>query len=162
MFPQFRQFWETFQTELANENLYKASIGAMRLRLAKLQESDEKARKIKPKGLEGYKEVDKVLHYQGLPFVLEVIRTELISQHHYDLLAGHFGINKTRELFSWKYYWPSLRKDVEAYIKGCNVCLALKAVRHKPDGDLQILPVPTHRWKDLLINFLTGLPVSTN
>lgn len=45
-------------------------------------------------------------------------------------------------------YWPSLRKDVEAYVKGCDVCLALKVVWHKPYGDLQALPVPTHRWKD--------------
>ena len=27
-----------------------------------------------------------------------------------------------------KYYWPILQKDVEAYIKDYNVCLALKTV----------------------------------
>ena len=59
-----------------------------------------------------------MLHYQGLSFVPEVIRTELISRHHDDPLAGHFGINKTRELIGRKYYWPSLRNDVEAYVKG--------------------------------------------
>ena len=55
-----------------------------------------------------------------------------------------------------------LRQDVEAYIKGCNVCLASKAVRHKPYGDLQALPIPTHRWKDLFMDFVTGLPVLTD
>ena len=34
-----------------------------------------------------YEEVDGVLHYQGLTFVLEVIQTELISRHHNDQLA---------------------------------------------------------------------------
>ena len=34
--PQLRQFWDTFQTELANEKSYKASIGGIRLRLSKL------------------------------------------------------------------------------------------------------------------------------
>ena len=87
---------------------------------------------------------------------------ELISRHHDDPLAGHFGFDKTRELITRKYYWPSLRKDVEAYVKGCDVCLASKAVRHKPYGDLQSLPVPTHRWKDLSMDFVTGLPVSTD
>ncbi len=55
-----------------------------------------------------------------------------------------------------------LRTDVESYVNGCDVCLASKSVRHKPYDDLQSLPVPTHRWKDLSIDFVTGLPVSTN
>ena len=91
-----------------------------------------------------------------------IIRTKLISHHHDDPLAGHFGIDKTRELIGRKYYWPSLRKDVEAYVKGCDVCLASKAVKHKPYGDLQPLPVPTYQWKDFLMHFVIGLPVSTN
>ena len=86
----------------------------------------------------------------------------MISQHHDDPLAGHFWIDKTRELIDRKYYWPTLRRNVEAYIKVCNVCLASKAVRHKPYEDLQALPIPTHRWKDLSMDFVTGLPVSTN
>ena len=61
-----------------------------------------------------------MLHYQRLPFVPEIIRTKLISRHHDNPLAGHFSINKTRELIGRKYYWPSLRKDVEAYVKGCD------------------------------------------
>ena len=40
--------------------------------------------------------------------------------------------------------------------------MALKAVQHKPYGDLQSLPVPTHRWKDLSIDFVTGLPILTD
>ena len=111
---------------------------------------------------DGWEEFNGVLHHQGLPFVPEVIWIELISRHHNDPLAGHFSIDKTRELIGRKYYWPSLRKDVEAYGKDCDVCLALKAVRHKPYGNLQSLPVPTHQWKDFSRDFVTGLPVSTN
>ena len=55
-----------------------------------------------------------------------------------------------------------LRHDVEDYVRGCNVYLASKAVRHKPYGDLQSLPVPIHCWEDLSIDFLTGLLISTN
>ena len=59
-----------------------------------------------------------------------------------------------------KYYWRTLRHNVEAYMKSCDVYLAFKAICHKPYSDFQLLPVPTHRWKDLLIDFVTGLPVS--
>ena len=77
-----------------------------------------------------------MLHYQDLPYVPEIIQTELISRHHNNLLPGHFGIKKIRELVPQKYYWPTFRRDVKDYIKGCNVCLALKAVQNKPYGDL--------------------------
>ncbi len=74
----------------------------------------------------------------------EIVRNEMISRHHNDPLAGHFRIDKTRELIAQKYYWPTLRRDVEAYVIGCNVCLTSKSVRYKPYGDLQSLLVPTH------------------
>ena len=131
----------------------------MRLRLQELQAEDEQARKTKAEHSEGWDDIDGMLHHQGLPYVPEIIQTELISRHHDDPLTGHFGIKKTRELIARKYYWPMLRRDVENYVKGCDVCLALKAVRHKPYGDLQSLPIPTHRWKDLSIDFVTGLPI---
>ena len=127
-----------------------------------LQESDKEAWRIKAEGLNEYKELDGVLYYQGLPFVSEAIQTEIISRHHNDPPAEHFGINKTKDFIGQKYYWPSLQKDIEAYVKGCGVCLGSKAVRHKPYGDLQSLPVPTHRWKDLSMDFVTGLPISTD
>ena len=164
MLPQLRQFWDTFRAELVDEDSYKASIGGMKLRLSELQESDPEAQELKSKEQlpHVWEDIDGVLHHQGLLFVPEAIRTALISRDHDNPLARHFSIDKTRDFVGRKYYWPSLRKDVEAYVKGCDVCLGSKAVRHKPYGDLQSLPVPTHRWKDLLIDFVTGLPISTD
>ena len=157
--PQLRQFWDTFQAELGSEGPYPISIGAMRLRLSEMQELDDEAQKIRAERLKSnYEEVDEVLHHQGLPFVSEAIGIELISQHHDDPLVEHFGIEKTKEFVGRKYYWPSLRKDVKSYVRGCNVCLTSKSVRHKPYGDLQSLFIPTHRWKDLFMDFVTGLP----
>ena len=136
----------------------------MRFRLPELQGEDQLAGRIREQGLnDGWEEdTDGVLHHEGQQYVSEVIRTELISRHHDDPLVGHFGIDNTRELIAQKYYWSSLRTDVEAYIKACDVCLASKVVRHKPYGDLQSLPMPTHRWMNFSIDLATGLPVSTN
>ena len=103
-----------------------------------------------------------MLQYRGFSYFLEIIRSEVISRHHNDLLIKHFGIDKTRELVGWKYYWPSLRRDVETYVRGCDVCLALKAVRHKPYDDLQSLPISTHWWKELSMDFVIGLPLSSD
>ena len=129
------------------------------LRLQELQAEDEQVRKTRAEHSEGWDDINGVLDHQGLPYVLEIIRTELISKHHDNLLAGYFGIKKTRELIAQKYYLPTLCRDVEDYVRGCDIWLASKAVRHKSYGDLQSLPVPTYRWKDLLMDFVTGLPI---
>ena len=34
--------------------------------------------------------------------------------------------------------------------------------KQSDNGDLQSLPIPTYCWKDLSMNFMTGLPISTN
>lgn len=84
---------------------------------------------------------------------------ELISWYYEDSLAGHFGFNKIWELIAWKYYWLSFWKDVKAYVKGCNICLASKTIRHKLYSDLQSLLILTHQWKDLSIDFVAVLPI---
>ena len=136
----------------------------MQLRLQELQDEDDQARKVRTEqpGNADWNNIDGVLHHQGLPYIPKIIRTKLISKHHDDPLAGHFGIKKTRELITQKYYWPMLRRDIKDYVRGCDVCLASKAVWYKPYGDLQSLPIPTHGWKDLSIDFVTGLPILTD
>ncbi len=81
----------------------------MKMRLLKLQNDNKEAMTLSSERLsEGWKDIEQVLHYQGLPYIMKVIRSELISRHHDDPLAGHFGIEKTCELITRKYYWPTL------------------------------------------------------
>ncbi len=116
--PQLCQFWDTIRGELADKGPYTASIRGMRMRLPELKDEDKEAMKLRSEGvLEGWEDIEQVLHYQGLPYVPKVIRSELIIRHYDNPLAGHFGIEKTREVIARKYYWPTLRRDVEAYVK---------------------------------------------
>ena len=80
----------------------------MRQRLHRLQTKDNQAQKTMVEHSEDWDNINKVLHYQGLSYIPEIIRTEIISRYHNDPLAGHFSIKKTRELVSQKYYRPLL------------------------------------------------------
>ena len=134
--PQLRHYWDSLRSNIAHDSPY-ASIGGMNLQFPELQDNDKEAKILRAEGLpEGWKEVKRVLQYRGLSYIPEIIRSEVISCHHNDPLAGHFGIDKTRELIGRKYSWPSLRKNVENYVRGCDICLTSKTVRHKPYGDL--------------------------
>lgn len=53
---------------------------------------------------DGLKEIERVLHRESFMNLFEILKTEIISRHHDDMLVGHFEIDKTGELIAWKYY----------------------------------------------------------
>ena len=160
---EVQQFWNTLWAKLNNKRPYKTNIGAIHLKLQELQKTNLRAQEMRTIQLqEGWEDVNGILHYEVLSYMVEIVCSKLTNKHYDDPFAGNFGVDKTRELIGQKYYWPSLKKDVKSYMRGYYVCLASNAVRHKLYSDLQFLPVLTHWWKDLLIDFVTGLSISTN
>lgn len=102
-------------------------------------------------------EEDEVLLYDGRLYIPPSLRTSLIQRHHDNLLAGHFGLEKTLNLLKQYYYWPDpskaakdnstnpsplgMQASVENYVQSCAICRRSKAPRHKPHG----LP-PSRDW----------------
>lgn len=103
-----------------------------------------------------------LLRYNNKLYVPEEgsVREELLKRHHDDPMAGHFGVDKTFELMSRKYYWDSIRADVKEYIDTCDICQRVKVKRHRPYGELGTLPLPTRPWKEITMDFITDLPPS--
>lgn len=89
-------------------------------------------------------------------YVLEIIFFKVISCYYDDPLVRHFRIKKTRELVVRKYIQPTFYRNIKAYVRGYDVCLASKTVHYKLYGNFQSLQVPTHCWKDIFIDFITG------
>ena len=107
-------------------------------------------------------DLEGLLRHDGCLYVPgdSALKQELISKCHDDPLAGHFGADKTGELLMRKYYWPSLKKEVREYVHSCDVCQRIKAPRHRPYGELRSLPGSRKPWKELTMDFITGLPPS--
>lgn len=80
--------------------------------------------------------MDKILNHQRFFYVPQIICSELINRYYDNSLAGHFEIDKTRELVARNYYWLILHRNVKVYVRGYDVCLASKAVNHKPYENL--------------------------
>lgn len=75
------------------------SIGAMRLRLPELQDDNMEVRDLQSKDLlEGQKDIKDLFHYEGLPYVLKIIRSELINCYYNDPLTGYFETQMNQEL----------------------------------------------------------------
>ena len=67
-----------------------------------------------------------------------------MNYYYNNFLACYFGIIKICKFLAKKYFWPILYHDIEAYINSYNIYLASKAIKHKPYGNLQFLPIPTN------------------
>ncbi|GJR44815.1 putative reverse transcriptase domain-containing protein [Tanacetum coccineum] len=70
---------------------------------------------------------------------------------------GHVGRDHTLQLVQASYFWPTMRKDVDRYVKRCRMCQVLKgtatiACLYMP------LPIPLQPWDDISMNFVLGLP----
>ena len=103
-----------------------------------------------------------LLNYNGKLYVPNEasVRQELLKRHHDDPLAGHFGVAKTTELMSRKYFWESMKADIKEYVDTCDVCQRVKVKRHRPYGELGALPIPKGPWKEITMDFITDLPPS--
>ncbi|CAF0925457.1 unnamed protein product [Brachionus calyciflorus] len=56
-------------------------------------------------------------------------RSEVFKKVHDEPLGGHLGFDKTFEKIRVSFYWPNYRKDMEDYIRKCEICASVKGPR---------------------------------
>jgi hypothetical protein len=56
-------------------------------------------------------------------------------------------------------YWPQMKEIVTKYVKWCVMCSTCKPTNRKL-GLYSPLPVPSHPWESISMDFLGGLPMS--
>ena len=85
---------------------------------------------------------------------------KLLHFCHDSVSAGHPGRDRTYTRVVRNYYWPRMGRFVARYGKACRVCQRTKG--NKPrENRLQSLPVPSSPWKCIGMDFITGLPTTS-
>jgi len=51
-----------------------------------------------------------------------------------------------------------MKREIASYVVECDVCQRVKAEHLKPAGTLQPLPIPSWKWENISMDFITGLP----
>lgn len=156
------------QTACASEKAYRAEAGEdLKELVERLQNGDletQRRRSAVEQSTPGFKGwsigPEGLLRFKNRIYIPagNNLRHELLSIHHDDPLAGHFGRTRTLELIKRKYHWPNIELDVAEYVRDCQVCQGVVARRHKPYGELQPLPIPTRPFTEISMDFVTGLP----
>ena len=94
-----------------------------------------------------------------LIYVPAIMTLNILRLCHDTVLIGHPGMRKTFCILSQTYWWPSMRKDCNSYVKSCTICARAKPTHRKPAGLLQPLSIPPRPWHSLSMDFITNLPL---
>jgi transposase InsO family protein len=128
---------EKLNIELSRENVFTA------------QQSDGYCKEMRKKMRIG-EDCECVISKDGLMYVRSdgdrtklIVPQKLVRQvieaHHDRVVAGHQGVKRTRDLIKLDYFWPSMNRDIECYVKQCESCAKFKSGR-QPTAPLGELP----------------------
>jgi hypothetical protein len=83
----------------------------------------------------------------------------LIMEVHASAYGGHFGTTKTIQHLQRHFHWPSMQPQVEKFIRACALCSQSRPSNRK-QGLYQPLPLPSHPWNSISMDFLSGIPTT--
>jgi Integrase zinc binding domain/RNase H-like domain found in reverse transcriptase len=109
-----------------------------------------------------WEEADSLLYYNGRVYVPEALRLEIKKRHHDVPLAGHMGQRRTQELVARKFFWPQMKKDIDSYVRGCQLCARNKDNQHATYGQLMPLEPPERPWSRIGFDMITDCPKTKN
>src|SRR5258707_8261206 len=132
--------------------------GALITDITQVAKSDHLAQELRSK-LEtsdppwGWEWSEGQLWFQGCLYIpnQEILRLQVIHNHHDHPAAGHFREARTSELICCSFHWLGLQRMVKDYMASCATCTHAKSPRHKPYRKLKQLLIPCHpsQWTSL-------------
>ena len=73
---------------------------------------------------------------------------------------AHPGVQRTLFRIRKVFYWKGQTGDVRSFVDSCPVCQVEKSDHTLSRGQLQSTEIPTEKWHDVSIDFVTDLPES--
>jgi len=104
---------------------------------------------------------DDILYFKNRIYLPKKLTNSVMEKYHSSVAAGHFSSAKTEELIKRFYYWPNMTKDVEKFIRSCDICASYKDKPHSPYGLAQISDTPSKPWTHVHVDLITDLPLSS-
>ena len=82
------------------------------------------------------------------------LRRSILKIYHDTAANGaHFGRDKTAHKIKTRYYWPSMFKDIDNYVKSCIPCAQYNPRRQKTPGTLRPIKPPEGVWQLVSMDF---------
>ena len=88
------------------------------------------------------------------------LKQNILMELHTSPLGGHSGFLKTYHRVKKEFFWDGLKSDIQKFVAECLVCQQNKFETIKTPSLLQPLSIPSQRWEEVSMDFITGLPKS--
>jgi hypothetical protein len=89
------------------------------------------------------------------------LRTKILKEIHDAPTGGHRGVEKTINKLSRLFWWSGMKDEVSEYISSCMACQSNKSSNKATAGLLHPLPIPSHAWESISMDFVGPLPATS-
>nr|GFB36958.1 putative reverse transcriptase domain-containing protein [Tanacetum cinerariifolium] len=88
-------------------------------------------------------------------------QTVIMHESHKSKYSIHPGSDKMYQEMKKLYWWPNMKADIAIYVSKCLTCAKVKAEHQKPSGLLVQPKMPEWMWDNIIMDFVTKLPKSS-
>jgi len=88
------------------------------------------------------------------------LKQKVLLELHTSKVRGHLQFLKTYHRAKKNFFGNGLKNDVQRFMDECLVCQQNKVETIKTLGLLQSLSIPSQRWEEVSMDFITRLPKS--
>jgi hypothetical protein len=86
------------------------------------------------------------------------LRKQILDEAHLSKFSIHPGSTKIYQDLRRNFWWTWMKRKIARYVSECDTCQRVKASHLKVSGTLQPLPIPSWKWEDISMDFIVGLP----
>ncbi|GJW87129.1 putative reverse transcriptase domain-containing protein [Tanacetum coccineum] len=89
------------------------------------------------------------------------LRSVIMHESHKSKYSIHPGSEKMYQDMKKLYWWPNMKADIATYVSKCLTCARVKAEHQRPSGLLVQPAIPEWKWDNIMMDFITKLPKSS-
>jgi hypothetical protein len=86
------------------------------------------------------------------------LRKQILDEAHISKFSIHPGSTKMYQDLRQHFWWTRMKREIAKYVSECDTYQRVKASHLKASGTLQPLLIPSWKWKDISMDFIVGLP----
>jgi hypothetical protein len=86
------------------------------------------------------------------------LHKQIMDEAHLSKFAMHPGSTKMYQDLKQNFWWTRMRREIAKYVSECDTSQRIKASHLRTSGTLQPIPIPSWKWEDISMDFIVGLP----